>query len=179
MIPLEVMTMSTTKQSTKKHHAYLWAYNLPSVLHRVYEGQRYWQVPFVLVCMINRIDVLLQWKPWRTDSGWHIFTIVISRTLINICSFNYLPRAWVHIALCGLLPWRASDWDIISLKLSVTRQMKIHVTIYYLPVILKMDDYVPQDQTVKVDKDFGDTHVTETSNLEILYGGKYLITYMI
>ena len=42
-----------------------------------------------------------------------------------------------------------------------------------------MDDYVPQDQTVKVDKDFGDTHVTETSNLEILYGGKYLITYMI
>ena len=42
-----------------------------------------------------------------------------------------------------------------------------------------MDDHVPPDQTVNVNKDFADMYLTETCNSKILYGGKYLITYMI
>ena len=80
-----------------------------------------------------------------------------------------LPHVWIHIAL-DILPSHASDRDIISLKTRVARQVKIYVPLCYLPVIVdKMGVYVPQDETVKVNRGFGGTHVAETSNSNIFY----------
>ena len=66
----------------------------------------------------------------------------------------------------------------LSNPVSLARVKYIHQSIIYL-LLLKRNEYVPQDQTVKVNKDFDDTHVTETYNLKTLYCGMYLMTYII
>ena len=175
MIPPEVMNISTIEQSTKDPCMFMglfFIFRLPPSLLR----------PNIMTGSIGSslydqpYRILWQWQPRWTDNRWHIFAIKISRAWTNIYYHTY--EFILHCAI--FLPSHASDRDTISLKPRVARQVKIYVPLCYLPVIVdKMGVYVPQDETVKVNRGFGGTHVAETSNSNILYGGKHFITYMI